>query len=1013
MLTGSTASDNFPTKSAYQWNLNGRDNAFVTKLAPAGNALVYSTYLGGTGDYGDSGYGIAVDAANSAYATGTTTSKDFPTQSAYQTTNKRLTYAVFVTKFTPAGNALAYSTYLGGTGNDYGSAIGVDGSGSAYVTGHTDSPDFPTRSAYQATLDNVYGNAFVTKLAAAGNALVYSTYLGGSGNAEQSGDRGNAIAVDSNQSAYVTGTTNSADFPTHAAYQSTLNGIHNVFVTKLATAGNALAYSTYLGGSRFDYGNGIAVDSAGSAYVTGNTDSSDFPTQSAYQATLKSSNGGVFVTKLATAGNALVYSTYLSGTVLSAVANGIAVDGNGAAYITGYTAETNFPTVSAFQTTEKSTAGNVIVAKLTYSGSSSPTVTITTNPSGLAVTVDGTTYTAPQSFSWTSGSQHTTAVSSPQGAGTRYVFSSWSDGGAVSHTVTAPSSSTTYTANFTTQYLLTSSVSGSGSIAASPTSTDGYYASGASVQLTASPSGTFTGWSGDASGTSNPITITMDTPKSVTASFGATLLPDLVITSLTAATTGTAGAQITILNLTVVNQGTADAGPLQVKYYFSPTPNINIATAIDTTYYCNFTNGIAAGTTHYCANGSIRVPSGLTSGTWYLGAIADPTNQITESNKNNNARVADSGPVQVTAIGLAFYPVTPCRVADTRGNSAYQRRLRAAQHHRRNEPRFRFPASGCNIPSTAAAYSLNVTVVPPGQLTYLSMWPTGQPHADGSTLNDFSAAGGHAGQRGGERRHRAGGHQRFGQRLCERHQRCDYRHQRLLRSAGTGGLAFYSADALAGWPTRAATGQERLVRPAHHGGTAANRSFPIPQSACNVPSTAQAYSLNMTAVPPGQLIYLTTWPSGQSMPTVSTLNDFSTRDSGAGDGQGGGQRGHCAGGHANGAVSVFVSDPSDVIIDINGYFAPPGGPGALSFYPTTPCRIADTRSNGLRCGEPSGPPTMAANATRTFPIPQSSCVVPSTRAGVLAEHGGAAAGSVDLPDHMAERPTAADGLHPE
>jgi uncharacterized protein (TIGR03437 family) len=359
-VTGYTNSPNFPTQSAYQATYQGGlTNAFVTKLTPAGNALVYSTYLGGSGE--ERAYAIAVDGAGSAYVTGTTTSTNFPTQSAYQATFQG--GDAFVTKLTPAGNALVYSTYLGGSGVDVGHGIAVDAAGSAYVTGTTWSTNFPTQSAYQATSPNsTFQHAFVTKLTPAGNALIYSTYLGGSGD-----EWGYGIAVDAAGSAYVTGDTTSANFPTQSACQTTLQGSTDAFVTKLTPVGNALVYSTYLGGRGDDVGNGIAVDAAGSAYVTGETWSPNFPTQSAYQATYQGGNSDAFVTKLAPAGNALVYSTYLGGSSLDE-GHGIAVDSAGSAYVTGYTASTNFPTQSQYQARNPELYVDAFVTKLTPAG---------------------------------------------------------------------------------------------------------------------------------------------------------------------------------------------------------------------------------------------------------------------------------------------------------------------------------------------------------------------------------------------------------------------------------------------------------------------------------------------------------------------------------------------------------------------------------------------------------------------------------------------------------------------
>ena len=301
-LTGETFSTNFPTANALQAAKAGGNEAFVTMLNAAGSALVYSTYLGGSGD--DDGREIAVDSAGSAYVTGYTTSTNFPTANAFQAAHAGSTYDAFVTKLNAAGSALFYSSYLGGSGSDFGYGIAVDSSGSAYLTGITLSANFPTQSPLQAA--KAGGNdAFVTKLNAAGSALVYSSYLGGSGE-----DYGYGIAVDSAGSAYLTGQTQSTNFPTASPFQAaSAGGTSDAFVAKLNAPGSALVYSSYLGGSGFDNGEAIAVDSSGSAYLTGNTSSTNFPTTSALQAT---SGGGsdVFVTKVGATPTAVSVSSF-------------------------------------------------------------------------------------------------------------------------------------------------------------------------------------------------------------------------------------------------------------------------------------------------------------------------------------------------------------------------------------------------------------------------------------------------------------------------------------------------------------------------------------------------------------------------------------------------------------------------------------------------------------------------------------------------------------------------------
>ncbi|MBI4166047.1 MAG: SBBP repeat-containing protein [Acidobacteria bacterium] len=365
-VTGQTYSTDFPTQNPLQGNSAVGVESFVTKLSASGDALVYSTYLGGSGN--DSASAITVDAAGNAYLTGGTDSPDFPIVNAIQATISGGA-DVFVAKLNAAGNALVYSTFLGGSpdnfhnGNDYGSGIAIDSSGNVYVVGPTTSANFPTLNPIQANHGGGTADAFVTKVNDAGSALVYSTYLGGTQD-----DYALGIVVDTTGGASVTGYTNSTNFPAVNPIQSPYGGGDNdAFVAKLNAAGSALVYSTYLGGADNDVSAGIALDSTGNAYVTGYTSSADFPTQNPLQGNYAGDTDG-FVTKLSAAGDVLLYSTYLGGT-LNEYFSGIAVDNAGNAYISGRTSSRDFPTVNPIQAAQAPGYYDAFVATLNNSGS--------------------------------------------------------------------------------------------------------------------------------------------------------------------------------------------------------------------------------------------------------------------------------------------------------------------------------------------------------------------------------------------------------------------------------------------------------------------------------------------------------------------------------------------------------------------------------------------------------------------------------------------------------------------
>jgi hypothetical protein len=397
-VAGDTSSNNFPTVHPLQAAQGGKTNAFVAKLNAAGNGLEYSTYLGGKGD--DEAGGVAADSAGNAYVAGTTTSADFPTAHALQPSygGGKCSYGPctdgFVAKLSPAGTALVYSTYLGGSSSDGANGIAVDSLGNAYITGSTTSSDFPTAAPFQSTYragtcnqpipNQPCSDAFVTKLDPAGTQLVYSTYLGGVGETGASG-----IAVDATDHAYVTGGTASKDFPIVNAVQPTFGGhaYGDAFVSKFNLSGSALEYSTYLGGKDFDSADSVAVDRAGSAYVTGFTFSDNFPVRNAVQPARNSAEDA-FVTKLSPAGNTLAYSTYLGG-FQHDTGHGIAVDAAGNAYVTGETDSSDFPLYAPLDARRSQKYVDAFVAKVRASDPPNARPAITIDKVGILHRVKG------------------------------------------------------------------------------------------------------------------------------------------------------------------------------------------------------------------------------------------------------------------------------------------------------------------------------------------------------------------------------------------------------------------------------------------------------------------------------------------------------------------------------------------------------------------------------------------------------------------------------------------------
>ena len=339
-VTGVTFSTDFPTRSALQPAPGGKQDAFVAQISPDGSALVYSTYLGGSED--DYAQGIALN-AGSAFVVGASFSNNFPKLAPLQATLRGSSDA-FLSKLSPSGTSLVYSTYLGGGDMDAAHGVGVDAAGNATVVGTTGSNNFPLVAPLQPSFGGGSYDAFVSKLNAAGSALLYSTYLGGTFN-----DEAFAVAVQSSGPATVVGATISSNFPVRGAPQPNLAsaGESDAFVTRLNAAGTSLIYSTYLGGSGDDSASSVGLDASNSAYVVGSTNSNDFPQNRSItgQSSYHGQSDG-FISALDPSGAPFYYSSYLGGSGEDH-AVGVAVQPNGLTHVVGNTVSSDFPVLNA------------------------------------------------------------------------------------------------------------------------------------------------------------------------------------------------------------------------------------------------------------------------------------------------------------------------------------------------------------------------------------------------------------------------------------------------------------------------------------------------------------------------------------------------------------------------------------------------------------------------------------------------------------------------------------------
>ncbi len=442
-----------------------------------------------------------------------------------------------------------------------------------------------------------------------------------------------------------------------------------------------------------------------------------------------------------------------------------------------------------------------------------------------------------------------------------------------------------------------------------------------------------------------PITVTVNVAVNAP-----TQVTNQVSASVGSSTVEASGSDATTITPVVVPPAPVLGAPSNGATGVSMTPTLTWTASGGATSYDVYFGTLAAPSLATTTTSTSYSPAGLSYETLYYWQIV----------ARNIAGTASSATWSFTTgapVGaLRFVPVTPCRVVDTRRSEGTFGGPTMGDNSSRS---FAIPQSGCGIPATAQAYSLNVTVVPEGPLPFLTLWPTGQPQAFVSTLNSFAglvvanAAIVPAGTGGAVSVYVTNATDVI----------LDINGYFDSPGSAATSYSFYPATPCRVADTRWTAGQ--FGGPSFASGQ--TRDFPIPVSPCAVPAAAKAYSLNVTVVPAGYLGYLTTWPTGEAQPNVSTLNSWTGKVV---------ANAALVPAGTNESISVFVQDPTDVILDINGYFGLPGSPGALFFYPVTPCRVADTRHpDGI-----FGGPKMAAETTRSFAIPAGGCGIPATAA---------------------------------
>ncbi len=507
-IAGFTNSTNYPTINAYQVANNGNYDAFISKLSNDLSTLLSSTYIGSSSyDYA---YGIALDSLDNVYITGYTNSINYPTTVDVCQTVHSGGYDAFVSKFNNDLSVLSSSTFIGGSGSDNVFKIALNSSGNLYITGYTDSSDYPiTTNAYQSERKGLT-DVFVSQLTNDLKVLSSSTYVGGSNN-----DRAYAFAFDSSGNVYITGETYSSDYPiTIDTYQSGNNGGYDAFVSKLSDNLSTLLASTFVGGSNYDYAYGIALNSENNVYITGKTLSANYPTTDMAYETEFNGSSDVFVSKFNSDLSVLSASTFIGGTN-DEEARAIIIDSSDNIYATGFTNSSDYPTISGAYQINNSGTYDTFVCKFnsdlaadTYTINSTADSNGTISPSGN-ITVN---YGSNQTFIITPDTgYHIKDVlvdNISVGSVSTYTFESVK----ANHTISVTFAIDTYTLNVT--------VSGNGSVTKNPDQINYDYGAVATLTATLDTGWHFVNWDGgDATGSDNPLTVTMNADKNITALF--------------------------------------------------------------------------------------------------------------------------------------------------------------------------------------------------------------------------------------------------------------------------------------------------------------------------------------------------------------------------------------------------------------------------------------------------------------------------------------------------------------